>query len=385
MRIKRKFLQLTSWTYPYGTEHTAESYLPDGYKKDENDNYYYVIGDNPTTMFACHIDTSCSDQVRVNHVFDGNIIRTDKKSILGADDKAGMTVVLYMIERKIPGLYYFFVGEEVGCVGSSAASKKWNFPNIKKCISFDRRGTTSVITHQLYGRCCSDEFAKELSSQLNGAGYSLHLEPDDTGIMTDSAQFTEIIPECTNISVGYYKEHTVDEHQDIDFLSKLCLSVVKIDWENLPVKRDPSIQDDDNWGWGKFMTGDYSTKYDYGQCGVDEEEDRYEFVDSYYTFIKWGKVTKRMYVSKTHIEKEKSLIYKWIFANGMYFGMTGITWNGNSLYVESERGRMEFVGTRTDLMEMIPELSSVPKKDLSDKVGPKQVLISESPKNRMIL
>ncbi len=31
--------------------------------------------------------------------------------------------------------------------------------------------------------------------------------PEDTGVLTDSAQFMGIVPECTNISVGYYDEH----------------------------------------------------------------------------------------------------------------------------------------------------------------------------------
>ena len=35
MRITRKFLQLTKKTYPYGTESQLESYLPQGYTKDE--------------------------------------------------------------------------------------------------------------------------------------------------------------------------------------------------------------------------------------------------------------------------------------------------------------------------------------------------------------
>lgn len=357
MRIRRKFLQLTSWTYPYGTEYTAESYLPKGYKKDENENYYYVVGDNPTTMFACHLDTSCSKQVRVNHVFEdeGKLVKTDGKTILGADDKAGMVVVLYMIEKQVPGLYYFFIGEEVGCIGSTDAAKKWDFPNIKKVISFDRRGTTDVITHQLYGQCCSDEFAAELSARLNDVGYGLDLKPDDGGIMTDSAQFTEIVPECTNISVGYYNEHTVNEYQDIDYLSRLCLSVVEIDWETLPVKRDPSVADK-YWGWGD------ANKYNYGQCG---EESGYEFEDGYYTHIKFGSSTKKMLVSRTHIAKEKSLIYKWMFNSGVYLEMTGISWNGNALYVETGNS-YEFVGTRADVMEFIPELRTIPKKELSD-------------------
>jgi hypothetical protein len=355
MRIRRKFLQLTKWTFPYGTEFTIESHLPKGFKRDENENYYLIIGDNPTTMFACHLDTACSKQERVTHVQNSQFIMTNGKTILGADDKAGMTVILHMIDKKVPGLYYFFVGEEVGCIGSGELAEQWcnlqMFNNIKKVISFDRRDTNSVITHQLYGRCCSDEFAKELSKRFNESGEDMSMTPDDTGIMTDSAKFTDLVPECTNISVGYYNEHTVDEYQDIEFLQRLCRSVVKIDWETLPVKRDPTVDEDEDDGeivsWNK--------------CG----DNNYEFSESHFTYVKWGTGVRRMLVSKKRIADEKSLIYEWVFRQGLYSGMTGVVWNGNSLYLENDRNYLEFIGNRTDMMLMIPELASIPTKHLS--------------------
>ena len=236
MNIRETFLSLTSKTYPYGYEDELESFIPNGFSKDEYGNYYVKIGES-RVAFTCHLDTMCKVQVDVVHKIDGHIIRTNGKSILGADDKAGMTVMLYMIEKKIPGLYCFFIGEECGCIGSGEASKNKSFADYDKMISFDRRGTGSVITHQSSRRCCSDDFAKSLSKELNKNG--MVMSPDDTGVYTDSAEFTSIIPECTNISVGYYKEHTFDEHQDIAHLIKLCQAVIKIDWEKLPTKRNP--------------------------------------------------------------------------------------------------------------------------------------------------
>ena len=239
MNIKEKFLQLTSKTYPHGTEGDLLKYLPENYKEDEFGNYYFEIGNRATTMFTCHLDTADRKQEKVKHIIDGNIIKSDGHTILGADDKAGMTVLLYMIEKKIPGLYYFFVGEERGCVGSSKLSNNWfetEFSNyITKCVSFDRRGTGSIITDQLYGECCSNEFAIELSKRLNSVDVDFSYRPDPTGIYTDSAQFTNLISECTNISVGYYNEHSVSERQDILHLNKLCEAVCKIDWEALPI------------------------------------------------------------------------------------------------------------------------------------------------------
>ena len=93
-------------------------------------------------MFTAHLDTATYALTDITHVFEGDIIKTDGKSILGADDKAGVTVMLNMIENNIPVLYYFFLGEEVGCIGSrkvAEAQKIKKIEGINKVISFDRR------------------------------------------------------------------------------------------------------------------------------------------------------------------------------------------------------------------------------------------------------
>lgn len=236
MNIKEVFLLLTNRTYPHGLESKLKKFLPKDIQKDKHGNYFYQIGISKT-IFTCHLDTVCKKYQRINQVIDGDFIRSDGKTNLGADDKAGMCVLLYMIEQNIPGLYYFFIGEEVGCIGSKAASNDEHFSNYDRIISFDRKATNSVITHQSWLRCCSDSFAEALCDEYNKLGFEF--KSDNTGVKTDSAQFTEIIPECTNISVGYYKEHTNEEYQDIVFLEKLCLASSLIDWENLPTERNP--------------------------------------------------------------------------------------------------------------------------------------------------
>jgi len=238
MNIKETFLLLTDRTYPYGNEPRLRKFLPKNTQRDKHGNYFYKIGESKT-IFACHLDTVSKKYEAITHVIDGKYIRSNGKTILGADDKAGMCVLLYMIEQNVPGIYYFFIGEEVGCIGSKAASSVKEDFNYDSIISFDRRDTCSVITHQSWTRCCSDDFAKALCKEYNDLG--LELIPDDTGVGTDSAQFTDIIPECTNISVGYYKEHTHEEHQDIDYLEKLCMASAIINWETLPTVRDPKI------------------------------------------------------------------------------------------------------------------------------------------------
>lgn len=239
MNITEKFLALTSRTYPHGTENDLIHLLPDTLNYDEFGNYYFQIGDSHT-MFTSHLDTVSSSVVNVQHVFDGQLIKTDGKSILGADDKAGVTILMFMIEKKIPGLYYFFIGEEVGCIGSTMLAEKFRAEKnsrIKKVISFDRRGTNSVITYQSGIRCASDIFGNALANELNNADATFNYKIDPTGILTDSFKFINCVPECTNISVGYKNEHTLREEQDITHLEKLAHACIKINWQDLPVNR----------------------------------------------------------------------------------------------------------------------------------------------------
>lgn len=263
MDIKEKFIELTTRTYPHGTEQELFHLLPDNLETDEFGNKFIIVGEDPTTLFTCHLDTASSTVTNVIHKFDGDFIKTSGSSILGADDKAGCVILLKMIERGIKGIYYFFLGEERGCVGSRKLANKHRsnpIPNIQKVVSFDRRGTDSVITHQLGGRCCSEEFGEALAHQLNINGKNFKYMTDPTGIYTDSAQFTEIYSECTNISVGYYDEHSHHEKQNIDHLERLSEAVLKVSWEELPIKRDPKSNDYDDYEDYPYYGGSYYTK-----------------------------------------------------------------------------------------------------------------------------
>jgi hypothetical protein len=269
--ILETFLRLTNKTYPYGTEDglvenmIACGLFPSDLEKDKNGNYFYKIGDS-RTVFASHLDTVCREQTSVTHTFDGDLIKTDGKTTLGADDKAGVTILLHLMRNKIPGLYYFFIGEEVGCIGSGLAAKSGDFNGkYDRIISFDRKDLGSVITYQSSSRCCSDTFADALALQLNKSGYGLSYKKDDGGVYTDSAEFVDIIPECTNLSVGYYKEHTVNESQNIKHLEKLAEACLKVDWENLPTKRDPSKTEYKSYNYGA-RTKTYET-YDSSYSG----------------------------------------------------------------------------------------------------------------------
>ena len=366
MNIKETFIELTKETYPHGHETELFDKLPKNLEKDEFGNLFIQIGENPSCMFTSHLDTASRDKVFVNHIFDGNYIKTDGSSILGADDKAGVTIMLYMIEKEVKGLYYFFLGEERGCIGSKKLAQKWkeNKPlNIKKVISFDRRGLNSIITHQSSQRCCSNDFAKQLAGEFNNleSGFSYELDP--TGIYTDSYQFFKIIPECTNISVGYYSEHTKSEKQDLDHLEKLANVCIKVNWENLIVSRDESeIEEDyyDRWEYNYYKP---KKEQNIRKWFIDKEFDNYiSLVET----DKRGKIVKYD-VNKKRIEFEKSEIQK--FFDKLQLKIEKFEWNGIFLksWYKNQGSLFSNITERKELEEYIDilNLSKVYKSNIS--------------------
>lgn len=200
--------------------------------KDEEIMAFFVYVGKSDIMFTSHLDSvhMNSDKIFQDVVLDGNLYCKQDNQPLGADDAAGNWLMFHMIHAKVPGVYAFFRGEERGGIGSSycAENRRDLFENIKCAIAFDRRGTKSVITHQGAGRGCSDEFADSLGAIL-GMGHV----PDDTGIYTDTAEFFGMVPNCTNISVGYENEHTKKETLNKSYIEALRTALVNADWSKL--------------------------------------------------------------------------------------------------------------------------------------------------------
>lgn len=205
---------------------------------DEYKNRFVTVGKNPKTAFTAHTDTVHRETGKLMlEVDEINQTVKAKDSVLGADDGTGCWILLQMISAGITGLYCFFSKEESGGVGSHYAKNTLPhlFENILQMVSFDRKGTSSIITHQGGERCCSDEYAHSLAYKLKEQGLSYEL--DSTGVFTDSANFVGIIPECTNLSVGYYRQHSIHEYQDLAHLEKLCSAVKKLDWEGVVMEK----------------------------------------------------------------------------------------------------------------------------------------------------
>ena len=211
------------------------------------------------TLFIAHVDTVHKD-TGVNLIKKTQTHWYANGAPLGADDGAGCAMLMHLIHSGVRGYYIFSQGEECGGIGAKHIATH-HIPLLKqfdRAIAFDRRGIDSVISHQGMGRCASDVFCQALASALNEHNDNLMYSPDDTGVYTDTAEFTDDIPECTNISVGYYNEHGDRENLDIVHFAALAIAASKVDWDGLPVDRDPTVPEYKDYGYGK---GNYNTAW----------------------------------------------------------------------------------------------------------------------------
>lgn len=212
-------------------------------KVDGYGNYYKRIGNAPV-MWACHTDSvhrmgGFQDLAyEQKHGILSLATKEKTSNCLGADDAAGIWVMEQMILNKVEGLYVFHRDEERGGGGSRHFCKHHaaDYKHVDMCVSLDRYGYDSVITHQ-WGRCCSDAYGDALADALNGQHDMFQFRKDSGGLFTDSANYTDDIPECTNLSVGYFGHHSSTEEVSVPHLLRLKDALSNIDTSKLPVER----------------------------------------------------------------------------------------------------------------------------------------------------
>mgnify|MGYP003625562637 CR=1 FL=1 len=249
MLTTSNYIEMLSYMRPEGSvaqrKFCNRFLLPVFGRPDPMGNYILKIG-NPTVAFMSHHDT---------------------EDCLGADCTTGVYIMLRMIEAGVEGLYIVHTAEEVGCRGSGYIVQ--NTPEvvygIQSAISFDRYGYDSIITHQSGRRTCSNKFADSLADILN-----LNYSQDEYGSYTDSNEYRTLIPECTNLSVGYFKQHTSKESQDLRFMEVVADACIEADWEALVIHRDPK---DSGPSWDIF-----DSVYDDPYCDDTEDDEDFEML-----------------------------------------------------------------------------------------------------------
>jgi len=259
VRGRAGLLEILSWARPHDSvieRAFCREHLDPirGMSADRFGNRMLAIGERPEVLWSCHVDTVARRDGHQDVGIDAHgtaRLRNGRSGMsLGADDGAGVWIMLNMIAAGKPGLYLFHRGEELGCLGSSWIRR--NNPGllegIAAAIAFDRAGSGDVITHQSSGRTCSNAFALSLATALNDLDRDFRFAPDDTGVFTDTNEYAAIIPECSNLSVGYQGQHGSRETLDVGHCEKLLAAMLKFEASRLVIERDPSVHEEDRWG-----------------------------------------------------------------------------------------------------------------------------------------
>lgn len=181
-----------------------------------NDLFLIAKGDIPIALVA-HVDTVWETPPK-------QIYYSKKKSILwspqglGADDRAGVSAILQLIEEGYRPTIIFCDEEETGAIGASSLVN--TFPKIPWKINFlielDRRGSEDSIFYNYKDI--------EFENYINSFGF-----------ITAKGIFSDIyvigprwnIP-SVNLSIGYYNEHTTKEYLSLIEMQKTIEKVKNI-------------------------------------------------------------------------------------------------------------------------------------------------------------
>jgi hypothetical protein len=234
---------------------------PLGALPDEYGNHWLTVGKDSPILWSSHTDTVHKDGGSQQVIYgDGIVTLGSKTNCLGADCTVGVWIMANMIRANIPGTYVFHADEEIGGLGSSYIAKECQerLQNIQFAIAFDRKGNDEIITHQMGERMTSASFGKSLADVLRPLNYRL----SDGGSFTDTANYGYIIPECTNISVGYKHQHTASEQLDVYHAERLLDHILMAQWDNLVCERNPT--DVGHWWDDKHYSVDALAKFQTG-------------------------------------------------------------------------------------------------------------------------
>ena len=168
-----------------------------------------------TRDFGCHYSTQ-----RVGGILFGFDLSTDSFVGCGADDKNGIFIALSCLEKYDHIKVAFFVEEEIGCRGSSAADMSF-FKDCRFVLQADRRNGSDFISRASFVDLCSAEFIADVN--MEKFGYK-----EAAGSMTDVMALKEngLEVSCCNLSCGYYNPHTENEYTKISELNN-CLDFVQ--------------------------------------------------------------------------------------------------------------------------------------------------------------
>lgn len=178
-----------------------------------------TFGSGPTILLNAHLDTVL--EIEPNRtILKNETIWTSSEGILGADDRAGINVVLSnaktLTKKQFNGTikYIFTVEEEIGLQGASEVHESFLW-DVDMAFVVDRRNTSDIVISNSYGTpFCTKEYARavERIARLEEFGQW----KSTPGGSSDTAIWASHGIQSVNLSAGYNFEHTEREQLDVE-------------------------------------------------------------------------------------------------------------------------------------------------------------------------
>ncbi|MDL4842490.1 M20/M25/M40 family metallo-hydrolase [Aquibacillus rhizosphaerae] len=180
----------------------------------------YKNGNGPTILLNAHLDTVADFAVN-RQIMKDRSLWTSSRGILGADDRAGVAVVLQLAEYlnqtstfngKVK--FIFTVEEECGLIGANSVHEYFLW-GIDAAIVVDRRGKGDIVTscggYMPFCDASYGAFFEEVATTEGLQGWAT-----THGGSSDTRIWAEYGIQSVNLSVGYQNEHTEREVLDVD-------------------------------------------------------------------------------------------------------------------------------------------------------------------------
>ncbi|AOM83586.1 M20/M25/M40 family metallo-hydrolase [Salisediminibacterium beveridgei] len=191
------------------------------------DDYGNVLGSihygekpsRPVILVNAHLDI-VRELVPSRKVVETDDIWSSNLGILGADDRAGVAIILEALGRvkqilKASGTIkvIFTVEEEIGLRGAKAVDPSF-LRDVDAAIVIDRRGNSDIVTGNSFGDVfCDDEYGKWIESVACIHGHTgWRCVP---GGNSDTRIWSSYGINSVNLSAGYQNEHSSQETLDV--------------------------------------------------------------------------------------------------------------------------------------------------------------------------
>lgn len=178
------------------------------------------VGPVFTILLNSHLDVVEEIETDREILKHGNVW-TSSYGILGADDRAGIGVVLHTLKQlqtmqlhsPVKVKIAFTVEEEVGLCGAKAVSQDF-LEGVQAAIVVDRKGKGDIVTGTR-GIAFCDELFGSMIALIGNLGEEKRWEPTMGG-RSDTLIWAQQGIQSVNLSVGYQNEHTSREELNID-------------------------------------------------------------------------------------------------------------------------------------------------------------------------